>query len=205
MCLIPLKDEFLLRNGTLTRLALEGDKKTFWTLVANLFNSANSELNELVGSAALLERYKNLGLSPLHTGYEATAEKCEFEFKSYRSAHTKAQADFVKSGMGDDGTPIREHVAKKKDYAVTIFASDFKSFVRDKPVNEFFYNALIKYDLLASAAVDMPAGAKSSSSRPGVPTSDLVMKPSRRSSSSANDVDEKLLKEVASGQGDRST
>ena len=88
---------------------------------------------------------------------------------------------------------------------MTIFASDFKSFVRDKPVNEFFYNALIKYDLLASAAVDMPAGAKSSSSRPGVPTSDLVMKPSRRSSSSANDVDEKLLKEVASGQGDRST
>lgn len=63
MCLILLKDEFLLRNGTLTRLALEGDKKAFWTLVAKLFNSANSELNELVGSAALLERYENLGLS----------------------------------------------------------------------------------------------------------------------------------------------
>ena len=174
-------------------------------MVAKLFNGTNPELDELVGPAELLERYKALGLSPIHTGYEATAEKCEVEFKTYRSAHTKAQTNFVQSGMGDDGTPIREHVAKKKDYAVTIFASDFKSFVRDKPVNEFFYNALIKYDLLASAAVDMPAGAKSSSSRPGVPTSDLVMKPSRRSSSSANDVDEKLLKEVASGQGDRST
>ena len=79
---------------------------------------------------------------------------------------------------------------------MTIFAPDFKSFVRHAPINEFFYNALISYDLLASAAVDMPAGAKSSSSRPGVPTSDLVKKSSRRSSSSAHDVDEKLLKEV---------
>jgi len=91
MCLILLKDEFLLRNGTLTRLALEGDKKAFWTMVADLFNSANTELDALVGNAALLERYKNLGLSPIHTGYQATAEKCESEFKSYRSAHTKAQ------------------------------------------------------------------------------------------------------------------
>ena len=123
----------------------------------------------------------------------ATAEKCEFEFKSISSTHTKAQANFLQSGMGDDCKSIREHVQKDEDYAVTIFASDFKSFVRESPINDFFYNALIKYNLLASAAVDMPAGAKSSSSRPGVPTSDLVKRTKLRSASSANDADEKLL------------
>ena len=125
MCLILLKDESLLRNETLTRLALEGDKKAFWTLVAKLFNGTNPELDELVGSAELLERYKALGLSPIHTGYEATAEKCEVEFKTYRSAHTKAQTNFVQSGMGDDGRSIREHVEEDEDYAVTIFASGY--------------------------------------------------------------------------------
>ena len=163
-------------------------------MVAKLFNGTNPELDELVGPAELLERYKALGLSPIHTGYEATAEKCEVEFKTYRSAHTKAQTNFVQSGMGDDGKSIREHVEEDEDYAVTILTSDFKSFVRHAPINEFFYNALISYDLLASVAVDMPAGAKSSSSQPGAPTSDLVKKSSRRSSSSAHDVDETFLK-----------
>ena len=72
----------------------------------------------------------------------------------------------------------------------------FKSFVKLHPINEFFYNALISHNLLASAAVDMPAGAKSSSSRPGVPTSSLVKRTKRRSTSSGSDVDDKLLKEV---------
>jgi len=96
MCLILLKDDFLLRNETLTRLALEGDKKAFWTLVAKLFNGTNPELDELVGSAELLERYKALGLSPLHTGYEATAEKCEVESKTYRS---DSDSDHFRAGL----------------------------------------------------------------------------------------------------------
>ena len=196
MCLIILREEFLLRNGTLTRLELEHDRKAFWTLVEKLFNSTNEELNELVGSPELLERYRLLGISSEPTGYVVTAEKCEFEFKSIRSTHTKAQANFLQSGMGDDGKSIRDHVEEDEDYAVTIFAADFKSFVKLHPINEFFYNALISHNLLASAAVDMPAGAKSSSSRPGVPTSSLVKRTKRRSTSSGSDVDDKLLKEV---------
>ena len=64
--------------------------------------------------------------------------KCEEVFKSVRSNHTKAYANFVRSGMGEDGRPIAEHIEEDPEYALKVYSSDFKKYVGDHAYQLYF-------------------------------------------------------------------
>lgn len=172
--LLLMKEEFLSRSETLSRAELDGkQQKAFWVKVAEKFNSTDDELDTLYGDSVFAARYAFLGLCSKPTGYVATAAKCEEGFKDMRTEYSKAEARFLESGMGDNGISIIEQA--DPNYAVTMYSSSFKDFVSTAPILEFFYDVLIKNDMLASAAVDMPAEAKSgSSSKHGKKTAQMI-------------------------------
>ena len=155
-----MQGEFVERNRGLSRE--EKDSRLFnmfWEDAAKLFNSTNKDLLEFPGSETEVFRFENLGLRTAPTGYVATADILEDKFNEMRSDYMAINVKFMTSGNGDGPITLEE--------SLTVCSSKFKDFCRGQPVIEFFYFALISFNILASAAQYMPPAASSSSSSPG--------------------------------------
>lgn len=155
-----MQEEFVERNRGLSRE--EKDSRLFnmfWEDAAKLFNSTNKDLLEFPGSETEVFRFENLGLRTAPTGYVATADILEDKFNEMRSDYMAINVKFMTSGNGDGPITLEE--------SLTVCSSKFKDFCRGQPVIEFFYFALISFNILASAAQYMPPAASSSSSSPG--------------------------------------
>ena len=70
-----------------------------------------------------------------------------------------SQINFSQSGNGNGG-PIVEG-------SQTVYSAIYKDFCGGQPIQEFFYAALITYNLLCSAGQFMPENMASSSATPG--------------------------------------
>ena len=70
-----------------------------------------------------------------------------------------SQINFCQSGNGNGG-PIVEG-------SQTVYSAIYKDFCGGQPIQEFFYAALITYNLLCSAGQFMPENMASSSATPG--------------------------------------
>jgi hypothetical protein len=159
--IVALKAQFITRDVALTREQLDAKQfKPFWELATHKFLSNDPELDTMHGNAGY---FANLGLSSRYSGYPITPAKAEQMFKDLRSDHMKAQGRFRKSGNGEGGSVDALT-------SVVVFSSVFSDFVRGFPAHEYFYDALIKHQLLQSAATDLPPNAASSSSAPGSST-----------------------------------
>ena len=72
------------------------------------------------------------------------------------------------------------------DESLTTYSSKFLDYTQDKPILDVMYEFFMKYDLMASAARDLPPEARSSMSSPGFtsPTASALYASSKSSSSS---------------------
>jgi hypothetical protein len=129
--------------------------------VAGVFNGDDPALLSFVSAHDSSVDWYQMGLSFGKSGYVMTADKAKAMFNDLRRDHMKHQGDFRQSG-GGDGSMLGDPPT-----STTVHSSTFKDFCTGKPTDLYFYEALLKYDLLASAATDLPAGPSSSSTEPG--------------------------------------
>ena len=92
MCLIFLREDFLVRDRGLSRT--EKDAKAynwFWLKCAKAFNNPTAFGVSLHGNAADVERFATFGLDAKWSGYTATADNLEAKFKEMRGGYMALQ------------------------------------------------------------------------------------------------------------------
>ena len=102
---VALKDEYILKDGKMGRLQLDGaEKKSFFIKVSDLCNDSSFSVDlladEYCSDAGMLGTF-----DPSYDEYPYTAEKCEDFLKELRAKITRALANFKKSGANRPDSP----------------------------------------------------------------------------------------------------